>query len=88
MQHDENINNYAETSFITIDQAAQFLGLKKDYLYRLTHLKEIPYYKYGRFVRFKLEDLREWKESRIRAVPTRAQMQSQAAAYCMNNPRP
>ena len=86
MTEKTNLEN-GENRLMTPDEAADYLGLKKGYLYRLTHLKMIPYLKYGRLVRFKAEDLKEWRDNRLREIPTRAQMQEQAAAYCLNNPK-
>lgn len=33
--------------FLTSVEAAQMLGVKMNYLYKLTHLKKIPYYSPG-----------------------------------------
>lgn len=77
-----------ETQLLTIDQAAEYLGYKKGYLYKLVHFKKIPHLKYGaRFVRFRLADLEEWKQAKFVEVPSMAQMQANAARYCLNNPR-
>jgi len=43
---------------LSIDDAAEFTGLKKSYLYRLTHQKRIPHYKpMGGRIFFKREEL-------------------------------
>ena len=43
---------------LTVDEAAQFLGFKKNYVYKLIHLKKIPFYKpLGGRVYFKAEEL-------------------------------
>ena len=86
MTEKTNLENSADR-LMTLDEAADYLGLKKGYLYRLTHLKTIPYLKYGRLVRFRFEDLKTWRDERLREIPTREQMQERAAAYCLNNPR-
>ena len=43
---------------LSVDEAAEFIGLKKSYLYKLTHQKRIPHYKpMGGRVFFKREEL-------------------------------
>lgn len=70
-----------EESYLSIQEAAQYLGLKRNYLYKLTCLKEIPYIKYGRRVLFTMDDLKSWKQSRMMRVPTRRELDSDAAIY-------
>jgi len=43
---------------LTVEAAAQFLGFKKSYVYKLCHLKKIPFYKpLGDRVYFRLSEL-------------------------------
>ncbi len=80
--------NQADADLLNIEQAAELLGYKKAYVYKLIHLKKIPHLKYGaRFVRFRLSDLKEWQQNRVVEVPSMEQMEAAAARYCMNNPR-
>lgn len=46
-----------QKDFLTTKEAAAFLGYKPSYLYKLTMWRKLPYYKVGRGVRFKREDL-------------------------------
>lgn len=46
-----------EKQFLTTKEAAAFLGYKVSYLYKLIMWRKLPYYKVGRGVRFKREDL-------------------------------
>lgn len=49
------------TEFITIQQAANLLGVSINGVYRLTHLKKIPYYRpTGKRVYFKIEDINNY----------------------------
>jgi len=49
--------------FVTLEQAAQILGLSKGTLYQYTFNKTIPYYKpNGRKVYFKVKDLINFME--------------------------
>lgn len=52
------------TDFITIQQAAKMLGITVNGVYRLTHLKKIPYYRpTGKRVYFKIEDINGYLSS-------------------------
>lgn len=46
-----------EKQFLTTKEAAAFLGYAPSYLYKLTMWRRLPFYKVGRGVRFKREDL-------------------------------
>ncbi len=46
-----------EKQFLTTREAAAFLGYAPSYLYKLTMWRRLPFYKVGRGVRFKREDL-------------------------------
>jgi excisionase family DNA binding protein len=75
----EKINN---EHLLGMGEAADFLEISKSTLYKLTFRKAIPFYKYGRFVKFKIEDLQSWREARLVEIPTNAQLQANAATYC------
>ena len=53
-----------ETDFLTIDELCALLKLKKHYIYDLTHRRKIPYYKIGRHLRFKLDEIEHWLKSK------------------------
>jgi excisionase family DNA binding protein len=50
-----------ENPFLTINEVARYLNVKASTLYAKVH--EIPHYKVGRLLRFKLEDVDRWMES-------------------------
>ena len=56
-----------EKKFLTTKEAAEYLGLKIGYLYKMTSRHEIPYYSPGgKRMFFKLSELDRWIEkSRI-----------------------
>lgn len=45
---------------ISIDDVCQALGLKKSYVYMLTHERRIPHYKVNGHLRFRLSDIEQW----------------------------
>lgn len=46
--------------FVGIDEAAQFLGVKRSWLYEKVRLGRVPSHKVGAFRRFKLSELDAW----------------------------
>ena len=51
----------ATKEFIKIDEAAEYLGMKRDYLYYLVAKKALPYYKpSGKTLYFLKEELSAW----------------------------
>ncbi len=51
---------------LTVDEAAQFLGLARNTVYINTRAGLIPHFKVGAAVRFDLDDLRAWLEENRR----------------------
>ncbi|MBD66491.1 MAG: excisionase [Halobacteriovoraceae bacterium] len=49
---------------LTIQEASEFLSVKISRLRTAVFKREIPYVKIGRLVRFKVEDLNEWIDSK------------------------
>lgn len=55
---------YIFKEVLTLDEAAQYMGIKKSYLYKLTMRREIPHYKpMGKMCYFKRTELEEWLTS-------------------------
>ena len=50
--------------FLTPAQAAEFLGVKLNTIYKWVQTKQIPYRKHGRLIRFFRDDLLEWSKSK------------------------
>ncbi len=67
---------------LTMAEAAAYTGLSVSYLYKLTHKKQIPYYKpNGKQIFFAREELIAWlKRNRQN---TQAEAEAAAAAYCV-----
>ncbi len=51
-----------ETEFMSIDEASQFLKLKKATIYQMVFKREIPFYKSTKKLLFKKSDLIDWVE--------------------------
>lgn len=45
---------------LTVDEAAEFIGLAKQTLYSFTSRREIPHFKRGKGVRFRRTELERW----------------------------
>ena len=51
-------------NLLTSDEAAEYLGISKSYLYKLTMQRKIPHYKpFGKFNYFDRNELEEWAKS-------------------------
>ena len=86
-EHNTETIRQAAQDFLTVTEAAAFLGLKKSYLYKLTCYRQIPFFKYGgRYVCFDRAALEAWRAARLQAVPTLAEAEARAAVYCTANP--
>ena len=51
-----------ENGFLTLKEAAQYLGLKESNLYLKVERQEILHHRFGRLIRFKKDDLDVWAE--------------------------
>lgn len=65
---------------LTSTEAAQYLGLSKARLYKLTSERLIPHYKSGRLVYFNREELIAWMQRN--RVATAAELEGKAIDYC------
>lgn len=74
----------ARTNMLTPTEAAEYLGIKVSYLYKLMMRRVIPYYKPGgKLCYFDREDLDKWLRS-VR-VASDEEIESQAQAYILKN---
>ncbi len=72
------------SKMLTPTAAAEYLGIKLSYLYKLMMRRVIPYYKPGgKLCYFDPEDLDKWQRS-VR-VATDEEINSQAQAYILKN---
>ncbi len=75
---------YIFKEVLTLEEAAQYMGLKKSYLYKLTMRREIPHYKpNGKMCYFKRAELVAWLTDN--RVATAAELDDAAARYCQTN---
>lgn len=68
---------------LNADELAEFIGLSKSYIYKLTHRRELPHYKpSGKKLFFKTSEVLEWlKKNRI---STNQELEAQASNYLLN----
>lgn len=71
---------------LTAGETADYLGITKSYLYKLTMRKEIPYYKpNGKTMYFDLDKITSWiKNCRI---STNKELEEKANTYLLNKKR-
>ena len=66
---------------LTIDECAVFTGYSKDYLYRLTSQRRIPFYKpMGGAIYFRKSEIEDWLLQNRQS--TEAEISSKATTYC------
>lgn len=67
---------------LTTEEAAQYLGISKSYLYKLTMKMQIPHYKpMGKMCYFNRVELQNWVLSK--RIATTDEVSQQAQTYCM-----
>ena len=70
--------------FLTVEELASYLGVKTSYVYKMTHNREIPYYKPGgKMVYFNREEIDEWVLSQ--RVATANEIRSEARRRIRRN---
>jgi excisionase family DNA binding protein len=69
---------------LTFNEASEFTGLSKSYLYKLTSGQKVPHYKpFGKMVYFNRLELESWLQQN--KVLTTDEINSKAQSYCMSN---
>lgn len=51
-----------DKDFLTIDELSKYWGIKRSTLYQKVERREIPFYRFGRLIRFKRADIEMWTE--------------------------
>lgn len=51
-----------DKEFLDIDEVSQYLGIKRSSLYLKVARREIPFYRFGRLLRFRKTDIDHWTE--------------------------
>lgn len=50
-----------QKNVLTFEEGCEFTGLSRTYMYKLTHLKKIPFFKpHGKQIYFSREELEKW----------------------------
>lgn len=68
---------------LSLVEAAQYLGVSKSNMYKLTHTRAIPFYKFGKRVIFYTKELDEWIKQNAIRVKTRDEIEREASEYIM-----
>ncbi len=71
-------------TILTLRETAEYLGLKKSYLYRLTSARLIPHSKpNGKMIYFSVDDLNAWMMSN--RIHTEGELNDLAQTYCITD---
>jgi excisionase family DNA binding protein len=68
---------------LSLIEAAQYLGVSKSYMYKLTHKRAIPYSKFGKRAIFYTKELDEWIKQNAIRIKTREEIEREASEYIM-----
>lgn len=72
---------FATKEVLTSEETAQYMGVSKSYLYKLTMRREIPHYKpMGKMCYFNRHEIEAWLQAN--RVATDTELNEQAAEYC------
>jgi len=71
---------------MNIRQAAQYLGVSPDTLYKYVGEQKIPAFKLGNRWRFKKSKLDQWMEEKSNQMEPKSRKKSQAAAKAAGSP--
>ena len=73
---------FATKEVLTSEETAQYMGVSKSYLYKLTMRREIPHYKpMGKMCYFNRAELENWLQNN--RVATDEEIKERATNYCM-----
>lgn len=66
MSFDNKTTTRPSNHYLNTSEAANFLNVSRQFLEqdRVTARHRVPYYKFGKAVRYKLNELAQWAESR------------------------
>ena len=78
------VNLLNKKKVMRLEDVAECLGLSKATIYKMVHLKQIPYYKSqgGKLTYFDREDIEKWALSQ--RVASVEEIQAEAENYCLN----
>ncbi len=49
--------------FFDVPALAEYLRVDESWIYQQVHLRKIPYYKLGKYVRFRKSEIEEWSKT-------------------------
>lgn len=49
--------------FFDVPALALFLCVEESWIYSQVHMKKIPFFKFGKYVRFKKSEIKEWSKT-------------------------
>ncbi len=82
VKNDKSKNTLVNQNYYNVEQLNAYTGFSKAYIYKLTHLNKIPFYKpTGGKIMFSKVEIEKWiSESRF---STRAEIESKASHYSL-----
>jgi len=69
---------------LSLVEAAQYLGVSKSYMYKVTHTRLIPFYKFGKRVFFYTKELDNWLMENSPRYKSKGEIENEASEYLSN----
>ena len=66
---------------LSLVEAAQYLGVSKSYMYKVTHTRMIPFNKFGKRVFFYTKELDDWLKENSPRYKSRGEIENEAIDY-------
>jgi excisionase family DNA binding protein len=83
----QGLNQKTIQERLSLGEAAQYLGVSKSQMYKLTHTRKIPYYKFGRAALLYTKELDDWLKQNSIRQKTREEIEQEASEYIMLSAR-
>jgi len=62
-QNPERLESKMEDRWLSVDEIAAYLGIKRDTVYKWIDVKQMPAHRLGRLWKFRREEVDEWVKS-------------------------
>lgn len=66
---------------LSLTEAAQYLGVSKSYMYKVTHTRMIPFNKFGERVFFYTKELDDWLKENTPRYKSKGEIENEASEY-------
>ena len=73
-----------EKPFLTLNQVSDYLGISRNTLYQLTSKSQIPHYKVGKKLMFKVSEIDDWVLNSGNKIKSQDEIESEIDTQILN----